>query len=54
MFGSKKIEEKCREKKNVGEKNEKKWKKIKNKFKINKLFFMLVQTHFTYLNSSKD
>ena len=29
MFGSKKIEGKCREKKNVGEKNEKKMKENK-------------------------
>ena len=35
-----KIEKKNRKKK--------KWRKIKNRFKINKLFYMLLQIHFTF------
>ena len=30
----------------------KKWRKIKNRLKVDKLFFLLLQTHFIYFNSS--
>ena len=46
MFGSQKVWKTIqKKKKNRG----KKWKKIKNKFKVNKFFYILVWTHFTYL-----
>ena len=32
---------------------QKKWRKIKNRFKINKLFYMLFKIYFTYFSSSK-
>ena len=47
MFGSQKTWEK-----NVREKIEKKSRMKENKFKINKLFYILLQIHLTYFSSS--
>ena len=48
MFGSRKFEGKCKGKK-IQRKNRK---KIKNRLKVNNFFFLLLQIHFIYFNSS--
>ena len=54
MFGLKKFEEKRHKRKYKGKEEErKKRRKIKkNKLKIDKLLFLLLETHFIYFNSS--
>ena len=48
-----KFEGKCRERKYKGKvERKKKQRKIKNILKVDKLFFLLLQTHFIYFNSS--
>ena len=47
------LRENARERKYKGKVEEKKkWRKIKNRLKVDKLIFLLLQTHFIYFNSS--